>query len=77
MAVKRNVTYLPPRNEVVIAYSDHSKCNEIFGPPRKAISLIEGLGAMADWVKSVGVRRSWPFDNIEIQRGLPLSWLSQ
>jgi UDP-glucose 4-epimerase len=77
MDVKPEVTHLPPRKEVVIAYCDHSKCNEIFGPPNKAISLAKGLGAMAAWVKSVGARKSRAFDNIEIQRGLPPSWRSQ
>jgi hypothetical protein len=32
---------------------------------------------MADWVKSVGARKSQAFDDIEIQRGLPPSWWSQ
>jgi UDP-glucose 4-epimerase len=76
MGVKPDVTHLPARNEVVIAYSDHSKCHEIFGPP-KAVSLAKGLRAMADWVKSAGARKSRGFDNIEIQRGLPPSWSSQ
>jgi UDP-glucose 4-epimerase len=76
MGVKPDVTHLPPRNEVVIAYSDHSKCHEIFGPP-KAVSLATGLRAMADWVKSAGARKSRAFDNIEIQRGLPPSWSSR
>jgi len=76
MGVKPDVTHLPPRNEVVIAYSDHRKCHEIFGPP-KAVSLANGLRAMADWVRSAGARKSRAFDNIEIQRGLPPSWSSQ
>jgi UDP-glucose 4-epimerase len=76
MGVKPDVTHLPPRNEVVTAYSDHSKCHEIFGLP-KAVSLAKGLRAMADWVKSAGARKSRAFDYIEIQRGLPPSWLSQ
>jgi UDP-glucose 4-epimerase len=76
MGVKPDVTHLPPRNEVVVAYSDHSKCHDIFGPP-SAVSLTKGLGAMAGWVKSVGARKSRTFDNIEIHRGLPPSWSSQ
>jgi UDP-glucose 4-epimerase len=77
MGVRPNVTHLPPRNEVAIAYSDNSKCKNIFNPPNKAISLADGLEAMANWIKSVGVRKSRSFDNIEIRRGLPPSWLSQ
>ena len=76
MGVRPNVTHLPARNEVVIAYSNHGKCHEIFGPPT-AVSLLDGLKTMTDWVKTVGARKSREFGNIEIRQGLPPSWLSQ
>lgn len=74
MGVAADVAHLPPRNEVVIAYSDHSKCKEVFGPPA-AVSLADGLRNMAAWVKRVGARKSCEFADIEILRGLPPSWL--
>lgn len=75
MGVAPRVTHLAARNEVVIAYSDHGKCHEIFGQPAQ-VSLDQGLRNMAAWVRSVGARKSCNFDNIEISRGLPPSWLS-
>lgn len=76
MDVKPQISYLPARNEVAIAYSDHSKCNEVFGRC-PAVNLSEGLRRMAQWVKQVGSRQSTTFENIEILRGLPPSWLSR
>ena len=75
MGVTPDVAHLLARNEVVAAYSDHGKCHDIFGPPG-TVSLADGLQTMADWVKSVGARKSREFDNIEIRRGLPPSWVS-
>jgi UDP-glucose 4-epimerase len=75
MGVKPQVTHLPARNEVAIAYSDHSKCYEIFGSP-KVVPLAQGLKAMAAWVKTSGARKSRTFANIEIHRDLPPSWAS-
>jgi UDP-glucose 4-epimerase len=76
MGLTPQITHLPARNEVVVAYSDHSKCNEVFGAS-SPVDLADGLRSMARWVKQVGTRRSSTFENIEILRGLPPSWLSQ
>jgi UDP-glucose 4-epimerase len=67
------IRHLPARNEVVDAYSDHSKVQRIFGA-RKETSLTEGLNHMADWVRQVGPRKSKPFEGIEIEKNLPPSW---
>jgi UDP-glucose 4-epimerase len=75
MGVKPQITHLPPRNEVAVAYSDHTKCHEIFGLP-EVVPLPEGLRAMANWAKNGGARKSRAFENIEIHRGLPPSWVS-
>lgn len=76
MGVEPEITHLPARNEVVIAYSDHSKCHAVFGAP-DAVSLQDGLCKMARWVRDVGARKSSSFEDIEIHRGLPPSWLVQ
>lgn len=73
MGVEPKVMHLPARNEVTIAYSDHSKCCEVFGAS-SAVELSEGLRKMANWVKDVGARKSSTFENIEISRCLPSSW---
>ena len=75
MGVEPQISCLPARNEVTVAYSDHSKCSEVFGEP-PPIELSEGLKRMAAWVKQVGARRSTTFENIEILLGLPPSWLT-
>ena len=61
------------RNEVLHAYSDHSKAHEIFGM-QTGISLAEGIAQMANWAKKVGARHSKEFDNIEITEKLPDGW---
>ena len=75
MGVEPKVIHLPARKEVTLAYSDHSKCSEAFGPSC-AVELPEGLRKMATWVKEVGARKSSTFENIEIHRCLPASWRS-
>ena len=74
MGMQGNICYLPARNEVVHAFSDHAKANKIFNI-QTATSLTAGLEKMAKWVKTVGVRASQKFKNIEITEKLPLVWL--
>ncbi|HSZ32900.1 MAG TPA: NAD-dependent epimerase/dehydratase family protein [Puia sp.] len=71
--IKPDITYLAARNEVLHAYSDHSKAHEIFGN-QTGISLAEGIAQMANWAKKVGARHSKEFDNIEITEKLPDGW---
>ncbi len=73
MGKECRVQHLEPRNEVKIAFSDHSKAREVFGA-RRSTPLQEGLSLMADWVKGHGARTSNIFEEIEITRGLPPSW---
>jgi UDP-glucose 4-epimerase len=73
MGKEVRTTYLPPRNEVKVAFSDHSKTDRIFGNAQK-VSLQEGIAAMATWVKQHGARQSSVFENIEIAKNMPPSW---
>lgn len=73
MGIKGEVKHLDARNEVVFAFSDHSKVERIFGK-RRETSLAEGLARMAPWAKATGARASGKFSNIEIEQGLPPSW---
>jgi len=68
-----NIKHLEARNEVVHAFSDHSKVQSIFSPP-PAISLSEGLQRMAAWVRQQGPATPVKFENIEITKKLPNSW---
>jgi UDP-glucose 4-epimerase len=67
------IQHLPARNEVVHAYSDHSKAGQLFGQGA-TIDLEEGVRRMAEWVRRVGARQSQEFENIEVRRNLPPSW---
>lgn len=67
------VKHLAARNEVKLAFSDHSKLEKIFGQRQKT-SLEEGINAMAKWVQAHGARASSVFENIEIHKNLPPSW---
>jgi len=65
--------HLDARNEVVHAFSDHSKINAAFAPPPPT-DLKTGIGRMAAWVLSHGPAQPVVFENIEITRNLPPSW---
>jgi UDP-glucose 4-epimerase len=67
------IEHLAPRQEVVHAFSDHSKLHGVFGE-QSAVSLEDGLRRMAEWVQEVGVRPPVRFDSVEILRNLPPSW---
>jgi len=68
-----DVTYLDARNEVKIAFSDHSKAERVFGKRTKT-SLEDGVRAMAAWVRKHGSRESNIFEGIEIAKNMPPSW---
>jgi UDP-glucose 4-epimerase len=65
--------YLPPRSEVLHAYSSHEKARRIFGR-NGFVDLETGVARMAAWARQAGLRRSKCFQEIEIRRNLPLSW---
>lgn len=74
--VEPNITYLNARNEVLHAYSDHTRAHEVFGAA-SGIDLKEGISRMADWARRVGARQSQEFGNIEITEKLPDGWAVQ
>jgi UDP-glucose 4-epimerase len=72
--VPADVEHLPARNEVVHAFSDHSKIRDAFEPP-EPLSLRAGIERMAAWVKEHGPREPVQFTGpIEVARNLPPSW---
>lgn len=76
MKIRGEVRYLPPRNEVLHAFSDHSKAKKIF-KINKIIFLKEGISRMAEWVKKHGARKTSKFADIEIFEKLPQVWLEE
>jgi UDP-glucose 4-epimerase len=71
--VEPDLQFLEARNEVKVAWADHTKCAQVFGqnPPT---SMAEGLHRMATWARTVGARSSVHFDQVEITQGLPAGW---
>ena len=67
------ISYLGARNEVLHAYSSHEKVRKYF-PDAPEFSLNEGLSRMAAWAKEYGPRESSIFNEIEIEKNLPVSW---
>ena len=61
------------RNEVMHAFSDHSKTARVFGH-REHTSLEEGVKGMVEWAKEHGPRATTEFAGIEVMRNLPPSW---
>ena len=68
------MTYLKARDEVVDAYSAHDKVKKILGY-KTTVNLEQGIQKMAEWAKAVGPRKSKGYDNIEIMKNMPPSWL--
>jgi len=73
MGVPSNVVHLDARNEVKIAFSDHSKAERVFGKHEKK-SLSDGVRSMATWVHQYGSRESTIFQGIEVSKNMPPSW---
>lgn len=68
-----NVKHLPARNEVVHAFSDHTKVRSVFSPP-PPIDLRTGIRRMAKWVQGRGPATPIKFTDIEIREKLPAGW---
>lgn len=73
MGVEGKLDHVEARNEVVHAWSDHSKAKRVFGE-RPTTSLDEGLRRMAEWARRTGARESKAFGHIEIEEKLPPYW---
>ena len=76
MNLPARTEHLPRRHEVDLAYSDHSRCREVFGDVPET-SLDEGLSRMARWVREVGARTTAEFSAIEVMKNLPVAWVQR
>jgi UDP-glucose 4-epimerase len=74
MGITGEIRHLAARNEVMHAFSDHTKVRRYF-PAENPVSLQAGLAKMASWAKAAGIRKSKKFNNIEITEKLPPIWL--
>lgn len=71
-----NIRHLPPRNEVQHAYSNHEKAQRLFATNGGVVTLDNGIRRMAEWARKVGPRQSAAFQEIELHKNLPPSWLA-
>ncbi|MFZ5470300.1 MAG: NAD-dependent epimerase/dehydratase family protein [Myxococcota bacterium] len=69
-----DLRHVQARNEVLHAYSDHSRVHEVFGKP-KTTSLKDGISKMWAWAKQRGVTKTGRFTHIEVMEKLPPVWL--
>jgi UDP-glucose 4-epimerase len=67
------IEFLPAREEVVHAFSDHAKLHRVIGR-EETVQLEEGLRRMSDWAREIGVREPVRFESVEVLRNLPPSW---
>ena len=70
------VVHHEARNEVLHAFSDHSKTARVFGEP-EGTSLEEGVERMVRWAREHGPRKTDEFAGVEVLRNLPASWAAQ
>jgi UDP-glucose 4-epimerase len=71
--VAPNSVHLPPRAEVIHAYSSHDYLRRTFGASAST-PLEEGITRMARWAQQLGARESVRFEGIELYKNLPPSW---
>lgn len=67
------IQHLPARNEVVHAFSDHTKVQRVFAV-NSQIDLKTGIERMANWVRQHGPSSPVKFSDIEIREKLPVGW---
>jgi UDP-glucose 4-epimerase len=76
MGIRGEIKHVEPRNEVRVAYSDHTEYQRVIGLSQQT-SLADGLRRMAGWVRTAGARQSKSFGKIEIEKNLPRIWTEQ
>jgi UDP-glucose 4-epimerase len=76
MEIQGELRYLPARNEVVHAHSDHKKAQAVFNISVPT-PLETGLKKMANWAFKAGSRKSSKFEGIEITEKIPAIWLEE
>lgn len=74
MGVEPHFNFLPARNEVVHAISDHTKARRVFQPP-PSVDLKSGIERMATWARRRGPQPMSTFGDIEVLKNLPAGWL--
>ena len=74
MGITPSYKFLDERNEVKHAFSSHDKIKQYFGNVDE-MNVEEGLDKMIKWAIEKGSQKTKPFENIEIFKNMPKSWL--
>ncbi len=75
MGVEPVIQYTEARKEAMHAFSSHENVKVVFGDLIKNVPLAEGIARMAAWAKEFGARQGQVFENIEVYKNMPPSWL--
>lgn len=73
MEVEKKIEFLPARNEVMHAHSNHEKVKRVFNIG-STVELRDGLKRMVDWSRAKGSMEPKKFKNIEVNKNMPPSW---
>lgn len=74
LRVEPRITFLPPRKEVLHAFSSHEKMRRVFGA-QATVKIEEGIMDMARWARSLrSFDKQSVFGAIEVAKNLPPSW---
>jgi UDP-glucose 4-epimerase len=68
-----NVKHLAPRNEVIDAFADHSKVQNVFGK-QTTVTIQAGIERMANWASLQPRDLPMEFYNLEVRKNLPEVW---
>lgn len=68
------IRHLEARKEVVHAFASHDRIRSVF-KTTEPVQLSEGIQRMAEWAKNCTTHKPVRFENIEVVKNLPASWL--
>jgi UDP-glucose 4-epimerase len=74
--IPAEITHLAAREEVVHAFSDHSKIRSVF-EMTDPVPLEQGVREMAAWAKAMGPRAGETFTEVELKENMPKVWLDR
>jgi len=76
MGVEPRIQFLDARKEVLHAYASHQKVRDYFHLHNE-VSIEAGVQRMAEWARQHGHRQSKRFDQVEVMKNMPPSWLAE
>jgi UDP-glucose 4-epimerase len=73
--VPLRLEHVEQRHEVRDAFSSHARSRAVFGDLVRDVPLEQGIARMAQWARRVGPREPRYFGAVEVEKGLPASWV--